>query len=116
GRADGSGGGLWREQGKGGVLQNFKTTPDQTEGRLIYDLGDRQWNIHKLRMLLEDILPRNSFFNDFEVTHEFPNVGRRTMLLNARRLELDDGSPQMVLLAIEEDESGGGAPSGLHPR
>jgi len=82
--------------------KTFKTTPDQTEGRLIYDLGDRQWNIPKLRMLLEDILPRNSFFNDFEVTHEFPNVGRRTMLLNARRLELDDGSPQMVLLAIED--------------
>src|SRR5262249_61586874 len=61
--------------------KTFKTTPDQTEGCLIYDIGNRQWNIHKLRMLLEDILPRNSFFNDFEVTHEFPNVGRRTMLL-----------------------------------
>ena len=82
--------------------KTFKTTPDQTEGRLIYDLGDQQWNIPKLRMLLEDILPRNSFFDDFEVTHDFPQIGRRTMLLNARRLELDDGAPQMILLAIED--------------
>src|SRR5262245_48989711 len=82
--------------------KTFNTTPDQTQGRLIYDLGNQQWDIPKLRMLLEEILPRNSFFNDFEVTHDFPHVGRRTMLLNARRLELDDGSPQMILLAIED--------------
>ncbi|HEY3153139.1 MAG TPA: CheR family methyltransferase [Candidatus Binatia bacterium] len=82
--------------------KTFKTTPDQTKGRSIYDLGDQQWNIPKLRMLLEDILPRNSFFNDFEVTHDFPQIGRRTMLLNARRLELDDGAPAMILLAIED--------------
>jgi two-component system, chemotaxis family, CheB/CheR fusion protein len=82
--------------------KTFKTTPDQTEGRLIYDLGDKQWNIPKLRMFLEDILSRNSFFDDFEVTHDFPQIGRRTMLLNARRLELDDGARQMVLLAIED--------------
>ena len=82
--------------------KTFETTPDQTEGRLIYDLGNPQWNIPKLRMFLEDILPRNSFFNDFEVTHDFPQIGRRTMLLNARRLDLNDGAPQMVLLAIED--------------
>ena len=82
--------------------KTFKTTPDQTQGRLIYDLGDQQWNIPKLRMLLEDILPRNSFFDDFEVTHDFPQIGRRTMMLNARRLELGDGAPQMILLAIED--------------
>jgi len=82
--------------------KTFKTTPDQTEGRLIYDLGNQQWNIPKLRMFLEDILPRNSFFHDFEITHDFPQIGRRTMLLNARRLDLDDGAPRMVLLAIED--------------
>jgi PAS domain S-box-containing protein len=82
--------------------KTFKTTPDQTQGRLIYDLGDQQWNIPKLRMLLEDILPRNSFFDDFEVTHDFPQIGRRTMMLNARRLELGNGAPQMILLAIED--------------
>ena len=82
--------------------KTFKTTPDQTEGRLIYDLGDQQWNIPKLRMLLEDILPRNSFFDDFQVTHDFPQIRRRTMLLNARRLEVEYGAPQMILLAIED--------------
>jgi two-component system, chemotaxis family, CheB/CheR fusion protein len=82
--------------------KTFKTTPDQTEGRLIYDLGNQQWNIPKLRMFLEEILPRNSFFNDFEVTHDFPQIGPRTMLLNARRLELDDGTPEMILLVIED--------------
>jgi len=82
--------------------KTLKTTPDQTVGRLIYDLGDQQWNIPKLRTLLEDILSRNSFFDDLEITHNFPQIGRRTMLLNARRLELEGGAPQMVLLAIED--------------
>jgi two-component system CheB/CheR fusion protein len=80
----------------------FKTTPDQTEGRLIYELGNRQWDIPKLRQFLEDIVPRNSFFNDFEVEHDFPQIGRRSMLLNARRLDLDGGSPPLILLAIED--------------
>src|SRR5262249_14464071 len=52
--------------------------------------------------VLEDILPRNSFFDDFEVTHDFPQIGRRTMMLNARRLELENGAAQMILLAIED--------------
>jgi two-component system, chemotaxis family, CheB/CheR fusion protein len=82
--------------------KTFKTTPEQTEGCLIYDLGDQQWNIPKVRMFLEDILPRNSFFNDFEVTQDFPQIGRHTMLLNARRLVLDDGATPMILLAIED--------------
>jgi PAS domain S-box-containing protein len=82
--------------------KTFKTTPDQTEGRLIYDLGDQQWNIPKLRILLEDILPRDSFFDDLELTHDFSQIGRRTMMLNARRLELEDGAAQMILLAIED--------------
>ncbi len=80
----------------------FKTTPDQTEGRLIYDLGGQEWKTPKLRSLLEDILPRNSFFNDFEVVHDGPQGGRRTMLLNARRLDVEPGRPQMILLAIED--------------
>lgn len=79
----------------------FKSIPDETEGRLIYELGNQQWKIPKLRILLEEILPRNSFFNDFEVTHDFPHIGRRTMMLNARRLEVDNGS-SMILLAIED--------------
>jgi two-component system CheB/CheR fusion protein len=82
--------------------KTFKTTPDQTEGRLIFELSGGAWQIPQLRMFLEDILPRNSFFNDFEVTHDFPHIGRRTMLLNARRLDQEDGSAGMILLAIED--------------
>src|SRR3989442_882325 len=70
--------------------QTFKVPPGETNGRLIYELGNGQWNIPKLRELLEDILPRNSFFDDFEVTHDFERIGRRTMLLNARRLNTDE--------------------------
>jgi len=56
----------------------FKTTPDQTEGRLIYELGNRQWDIPKLRVFLEEIVPRNGIITDFEVEHDFPQIGRRT--------------------------------------
>jgi PAS domain S-box-containing protein len=69
---------------------------------LIYELGSRQWQIAKLRQLLEGILPRNSFFNDFEVTHDFEGIGRRTMLLNARRLEDTGGRPARILLGIQD--------------
>ncbi|HWF59363.1 MAG TPA: chemotaxis protein CheB [Nitrospira sp.] len=83
-------------------FKRFKVTLDQTEGRLLYELGNRQWDIPKLRELLEDILLRNTIFNDFEVSHDFPDIGRRTMLLNARRLGQDDGNQPMILLAIED--------------
>jgi two-component system, chemotaxis family, CheB/CheR fusion protein len=80
--------------------ETFKVSPDMTEGRLIYDLGNRQWDIPELRQLLEEIIPRKNFFNDFEVTHEFQTVGRRTMLLNARRLDTPQGDPERILLGI----------------
>lgn len=80
----------------------FETPPAETEGRLIFDLGNQQWNIPKLRTLLEEVLPRNKLFKNFEVTHEFPSIGLRTMLLNARRVDRDDGTPEMILLAIED--------------
>ena len=66
--------------------QTFSMKPDQTEGMLIYDLGNRQWNIQALRELLEDILPQNSTFHDFEVEHEFETIGRKIMHLNAKRM------------------------------
>src|SRR5207302_6065311 len=69
--------------------KTFKVLPGETNGRLIYEVGNGQWNIPTLRVFLEDILPRNSFFEDFEVTHDFESIGRRTMLLNARRLNTD---------------------------
>jgi two-component system CheB/CheR fusion protein len=83
-------------------FKTFKTTPDQTEGRLIYELGNGQWEIPQLRAMLEDILSRNSIFNDLEVAHDFDQIGRRTMLLNARRLDQETGMPGMILLAMQD--------------
>jgi PAS domain S-box-containing protein len=82
--------------------QTFKTTPDDTEGKLIYDLGNCQWNISKLRVLLEEIIPRNNQFLNFEVDHEFPDIGRKIMLLNARRIYSKGIGARMILLAIED--------------
>ena len=64
--------------------QIFHVSPSETEGVTIYDLGNRQWDIPKLRELLEDILPKNSAFDDFEVEHTFENIGPKIMHLNAR--------------------------------
>lgn len=82
--------------------KTFQVTPEEIQGRLIYNLGNRQWDILKLREGLEHILPRDSFFNDFEVEHEFPAIGRRSMRLNARRLDSAAGKPELILLAIED--------------
>jgi len=79
----------------------FEVSPEETEGRLIYELGNGQWNIPKLRELLEEIVPRNSRVDDFEMSHNFPHLGAREMLLNARRVELQPGHP-FILLAIED--------------
>ena len=81
--------------------QVFKGVPQETENRLIYELGDRQWNIPALRRLLEEILPNNSVLQDFEVDADFPLIGRRTMLLNARRL-MRAGHKNNILLALED--------------
>ena len=80
----------------------FKVTPDETVGNFIYDLGDRQWDIPRLRTLFEDILPKNTRFDNFEVEHNFPIIGRKIMLLNARRIYRKDIGMQMILLAIED--------------
>jgi hypothetical protein len=77
---------------------NFRVTKEETDNRLVYDLGDGQWNIPELKKLLEDILPDKKVFNNFEVSQEFPKIGLKTMLLNARQL---DGTKQ-ILLAIED--------------
>jgi len=82
--------------------RTFKVRPEETEGILIYDLGNRQWNIPKLRELLEDILPENTVFNDFEVEHDFETIGRKIMHLNARRIYREVNQTQLILLAIED--------------
>lgn len=82
--------------------RTFNANPDQTEGMLIYDLGNRQWDIPKLKELLEGILPQNSVLNDFEVEHSFETIGRKIMHLNARRIYRKATQTQLILLAIED--------------
>jgi len=82
--------------------QTFSVSPEQTEGVLIYDLGNRQWNIPRLRELLEDILPQNTRFHDFEVEHNFETIGHKIMHLNASRIYRKGKQVQLILLAIED--------------
>ncbi len=82
--------------------RTFKVTQQDTIGKYIYDIGNREWNIPELRNLLEKILPQNTSFNDFEITHHFNYIGARTMLLNARRVYKEPDKTEMILLAIED--------------
>ena len=81
--------------------QTFQVTPAETEGRFIYDLGDRQWDIPALKTLLEEIIPRNSSFDDWLVEHDFEHIGPKTMMLSARRFP-PEGKYELILLAIED--------------
>ncbi|MEN6616353.1 MAG: sigma 54-interacting transcriptional regulator [Syntrophorhabdus sp.] len=80
----------------------FRLTPEETQGRFLYNIGDNVWDIPSLRELLDEIIPRNTYFNDFEVDHEFPAIGRRTMLLNARRIFQEGKGTETILLAVED--------------
>ena len=82
--------------------QVFRVSKSDTENRLIYELGDGQWNIPELRRLLSEILSGQSVLKNFEVLQNFPVIGRRMMLLNARRLDQKSGAPPMILLSIED--------------
>ena len=83
-------------------INSFKVTPEETLGNFIYDLGNQQWDIPKLRELLEGILPKNNTFDSYEIEHEFPNIGHKIMLLNARRFIENETGSQMIFLAIED--------------
>lgn len=76
----------------------FKVDPEDTEGKLLYELGNGQWDIPELHTLLEEILPESKVVNDYEIEHEFEDIGQRVMLLNARRID----HLQLILLAIED--------------
>lgn len=82
--------------------QKFKVDRENTQGKLLYELGDGQWDIPKLRLLLEKIVPEHGVMDDYEVEHEFPKIGRRTMLLNARKVFYEAGSHTNILLGIED--------------
>ena len=86
--------------------RTFQVEENDTKQKLVYELGNGQWDIPQLKKLLENILPKNTFFKGFEVSHDFPLIGKKVMILNARRIYRDEpgGSnfPPIILLAMED--------------
>jgi PAS domain-containing protein len=85
----------------------FRVHEQDTEGKLVYELGNGQWDIPALRKLLENILPQHTFFKGFEVEHDFPTIGTKVMILNARQIHFEDDTtaklfPPIILLAMED--------------
>ncbi|MDO8742171.1 MAG: PAS domain-containing protein [bacterium] len=87
--------------------RTFQTEPKDTEAKNVYELGNGQWNIPALKKLLEEILPKNTFFKGFEVEHTFPAIGYKVMLLNGRQIHFTEKTareifPTTILLAMED--------------
>ncbi|MDD2899608.1 MAG: histidine kinase dimerization/phospho-acceptor domain-containing protein [Desulfuromonadaceae bacterium] len=82
--------------------KTFKVTPDDTIGNFIYDVGNRQWDIPKLRVLVEEILPNDTVINGYEVEHDFPDIGHKIILLNAREISRKQIGSHIILLAMED--------------
>ena len=82
--------------------ETFQVAPEETEGRFIFDVDNHQWDIPALRKLLEEIIPQNTHFNNFEVDHTFPRIGRKRVLLNARRIYREGKGTDRILLAFED--------------
>lgn len=80
----------------------FDVTPEDTQGRLLYSLGDGQWDIPKLRVLLEKVIPEHGEMEDYEVEHQFPHIGNRTMRLDARQVFYEGGANTTILLSMED--------------
>jgi len=80
----------------------FKLTEGDIQGNLIYELSNRRWNIPRLRRLLEDVIPANAEIENFEVSHDFPSIGEKVLLLNAKRVIQKTHQQQLILLAIED--------------
>ncbi|GFO61457.1 hypothetical protein GMST_37820 [Geomonas silvestris] len=80
----------------------FQVTREETIGNFIYDLGNRQWDIPKLRVLFEEILPKDTVFNGYEVEHDFQEIGRKIILLNARQIFRENIGSHIILLAMED--------------
>lgn len=80
----------------------FKVEKEETYNKLIFEFGNGQWDIPDLKKLLKEILPKDSHFENFEVTHTFDDIGTKTMMLNARRIVLEGHKTELVLLAIED--------------
>jgi nitrogen-specific signal transduction histidine kinase len=87
--------------------RTFQVEHKDTEAKIVYELGNGQWDIPSLRKLLEDILPKNTFFKGYEVAHDFPFIGRKVIMLNARQIHPTETSatgvfPPIILLAMED--------------
>ena len=82
--------------------QTFRETPEGTTGRILYNLGNKQWDMPKLHELLEIVLPKDVRFENVEIEHDFPLIGHKIMSLNARRIDGEGGTTQLILLAIED--------------
>jgi two-component system CheB/CheR fusion protein len=80
----------------------FRVTTEDTEGQFIYDLGNRQWDIPQLRETLKEVLQKDMVFEGFRIEHNFPGIGNRVMLLNARRVFDGLRAMQSILLALED--------------
>lgn len=85
----------------------FEVESRDTEGKIVHKLGNGQWNIPALKKLLEDVLPKHTFFRGFEVSYEFPNIGHRVIMLNARQIYCKEDTalghcPPIILLAMED--------------
>jgi len=82
--------------------KTFKVPQQDTEGKLVFELGNHQWDIPKLKKLLFEILPDKSKITDFEVEHSFEDIGQKTMMLNSKELIQEAGKKRLILLAIED--------------
>lgn len=82
--------------------KKFDVNREETEGVILYELGNKQWDIPRLREMLEEIVPKNSYFRDFEVTHTFPGIGEKVLMLNARRIVQKSHGEQLILLSIND--------------
>jgi PAS domain-containing protein len=90
------------ERANPAFLRLFQVRPEDTVGRLVYDLGNSQWDIPALRQLLEAVIPQNGHVEDYRVEHDFPSVGRKVMLLNAHRIKGEGERPDLSLIAISD--------------
>ena len=88
--------------GSRSFYQAFQVTPLETEGRLLYELGNRQWDIPALRKALAEVIPQHTTIEAYEVEHDFPSIGRRTMLLNARKVFYEGNNSTSLLVAVED--------------
>jgi two-component sensor histidine kinase/PAS domain-containing protein len=90
------------EEANSGFYKLFKVDAEETRGRALHELGNGQWDIPELRRLLEEILPQQSVVEHYRIEHKFPEIGKRIMILNARRLAPEGDRPELILLLISD--------------